>query len=35
MTKYELLDSSPEWGRIFSECLGTFLLVVVAAPGLT
>jgi hypothetical protein len=29
--EHEFLDSSREWRRIFSECWGTFLLVVVAA----
>ena len=29
--EYEFLDSSREWRRTFSECWGTFLLVVVAA----
>jgi aquaporin Z len=29
--EHELLDSSREWRRLFSECWGTFLLVVVAA----
>lgn len=29
--EYEFLDSSREWRRMFSECWGTFLLVVVAA----
>jgi aquaporin Z len=30
-TEHEFLESSREWRRIFSECWGTFLLVVVAA----
>ena len=29
--EHQFLDSSREWRRIFSECWGTFLLVVVAA----
>jgi len=29
--EHEFLDSSREWRRMFSECWGTFLLVVVAA----
>ena len=29
--EHEFLDSSREWRRFFSECWGTFLLVVVAA----
>jgi aquaporin Z len=29
--EHDFLDSSREWRRIFSECWGTFLLVVVAA----
>src|SRR5512135_1336176 len=30
-TEHEFLDSSREWRRMFSECWGTFLLVVVGA----